>query len=221
MSDSLAIADAGKCMENMGTELPPTDSQAPMLPVVGSGPRSTRPMEVADQAPVENPEAGRGLTSQDRLLRVLGLFSLDRSEWTVEEAAQEQNLAISTAYRYFKSLSDAGLIVAYSTGRYVLGPAIIQYDRLMRLLDPLITTARTIMAEQVESLPPQHIMLLCRLYRKQVMCVHQEFIERPDFAVSYERGRPMPLFRGRLQRSFSLICPAAPSKESMIAIGMR
>jgi DNA-binding IclR family transcriptional regulator len=66
----------------------------------------------------------------------------------------------------------------------------------MRLLDPLITTAQSVMSQSVDSMPPQHMMLLCRLYRTQVMCVHQEFNERPDFAVSYERGRPMPLFRG-------------------------
>jgi DNA-binding IclR family transcriptional regulator len=45
-------------------------------------------------------------------------------------------------------------------------------------------------------LPPHTLMLLCRLFRSQVMCVHQEAAERPEFAVSYERGRPMPLFRG-------------------------
>jgi DNA-binding IclR family transcriptional regulator len=44
-------------------------------------------------------------------------------------AAGALNLAISTAYRYFRSLTQAGLLVPHTTGRYLLGPAIIQYDR--------------------------------------------------------------------------------------------
>jgi DNA-binding IclR family transcriptional regulator len=149
-----------------------------------------------DASPLSGKAASKAVSTSDRLLQLLSLFSTEHPEWTVEEVAEDQGLALSTAYRYVKSLSDAGLIVAYSPGRYVLGPAIIQYDRLMRLLDPLITSAQSVMAQLVDSMPPQHIMLLCRLYRKQVMCVHQEFTERPDFAVSYERGRPMPLLRG-------------------------
>jgi DNA-binding IclR family transcriptional regulator len=39
------------------------------------------------------------------------------------------------------------------------------------------------------------VLLLCRLFRDKVLCVHQE---RSGFAldISYSRGRPMPLFRG-------------------------
>jgi len=136
------------------------------------------------------------MTTSDRVLSVLGLFSLERPEWTVEDAASELKLAISTAYRYFRSLTSAGLLVALETGRYVLGPAIIQYDRQIRLHDPLTKAAQPIMKRLTEELPAHTVTLLCRLFRDQVMCVHQEFHERPDFAISYERGRPMPLFRG-------------------------
>jgi len=136
------------------------------------------------------------VSTSDRLLAVLGLFTIEQPEWTVEAGAKQLGLAVSTAYRYFRSLSGAGLIITFSTGRYVLGPAITQYDRQMRLLDPLITNALPTMKRLAELAPPRTVILLCRLYRNQVMCVHQEFAERPDFAVSYERGRPMPLFRG-------------------------
>jgi DNA-binding IclR family transcriptional regulator len=136
------------------------------------------------------------ITTSDRVLSVLSLFTIEQPEWTVEEAASTLNLAMSTAYRYFRSLSKAGLLVAHATGRYVLGPAIIQYDRQIRLHDPLTTAAQPVMKRLTERLPPHTVMLLCRLFRNQVMCVHQEAAERPDFAVSYERGRPMPLFRG-------------------------
>ncbi len=136
------------------------------------------------------------MTTSDRLLSVLGLFTLEHPEWTVESAAKELDLAISTAYRYFRSLAKAGLIVAFSAGRYVLGPAIIQYDRQMRLSDPLTTTAQATMKRLAQKLPPKTLVMLCRLFRNQVMCVHQEAEKTPHFAVSYERGRLMPLFRG-------------------------
>lgn len=136
------------------------------------------------------------VTTSDRLLAILGLFTFERPEWTVEGAAQELDLAVSTAYRYFRSLTKAGFIVSFATGRYVLGPAIIQYDRQIRLLDPLTTAAQPIMSRLSKQLPPHVIVVLCRLFRNQVMCVHQEWEERPHFATSYERGRPMPLFRG-------------------------
>lgn len=136
------------------------------------------------------------MTTSDRLLSVLGLFTVERPEWTVEEAAAELRQAASTTYRYFRSLSKAGLIVAFATGRYVLGPAIIHYDRQIRLRDPLTTAAQPIMKRLTEQLPAHTLILLCRLFRNQVMSVHQESAEKPDFAVSYERGRTMPLFRG-------------------------
>lgn len=136
------------------------------------------------------------MTTSDRLLSVLGLFTVEHPEWTVEEGARALNLAVSTAYRYFRSLSKAGLIVAFAAGRYVLGPAIIQYDRQIRLRDPLTTTAQPTMTQLSEQLPAQTVILLCRLFRNQVICVHQESAHQPDFAVSYERGRAMPLFRG-------------------------
>lgn len=136
------------------------------------------------------------MTTADRLLNVLSLFTIEHPEWTVEEAAGELGLAVSTAYRYFRSLSKAGLIVAFSAGRYVLGPAIIQYDRQIRLRDPLTNAAQPTMKQLTKQMPVQTVILLCRLFRNQVICVHQESAHTPDFAFSYERGRGMPLFRG-------------------------
>lgn len=136
------------------------------------------------------------MTTSDRLLSVLRIFSLEQPEWTVEGAASELGLAVSTAYRYFRSLSKVGLIVAASTGRYALGPAIIQFDRQIRMRDPLTTAAQPVIARLIEGIPSHAVVLLCRLFRSQVICVHQESADRPDFAISYERGRAMPLYRG-------------------------
>lgn len=153
------------------------------------------------------------ITTSDRVLGVLGLFTIEQPEWTVESAAAHLDLAVSTAYRYFRSLSKAGLLVAHATGRYVLGPAFIQYDRQIRLHDPLTTAAQPVMKRLTQELPPHTVVLLCRLFRDQVMCVHQEFAERPDFAVSYERGRPMPLFRGAASKAILAHMPLRAVKS--------
>jgi len=136
------------------------------------------------------------VSTSDRLLSVLGLFTIERPQWTVEEAAHELGLSVSTAYRYFRTLGDAGIVTSYTNGRYVLGPAIIQYDRQLRLRDPLIGAATPIMQRLTPLLPSHCVMLLCRLYHEHVMCIHQEYAELPSFGVSYERGRLMPLSRG-------------------------
>lgn len=136
------------------------------------------------------------MSTSDRLLSVLGLFTIERPQWTVEEAAHELGLAVSTAYRYFRALGEAGIVTSYSNAQYVLGPAIIQYDRQLRLRDPLIGAATPIMQRLTPLLPSNCVMLLCRLYHEHVMCIHQEYAEPPNFGVSYERGRLMPLSRG-------------------------
>lgn len=132
----------------------------------------------------------------DKLLAVLGLFSYEQPSWTIEDAAKSLRLGTSTTYRYFRSLADAGLIVALTAGRYVLGPAITQFDRQTRLLDPLITVAKPIMQHLLKQLSVDAVLLLCRLYKNQVMCVHQETRGNLMIAVSYERGKLMPLHRG-------------------------
>jgi DNA-binding IclR family transcriptional regulator len=136
------------------------------------------------------------LTTADRVLAVLNLFTMERPEWTVETAARELDLSQSTAYQYFRSLVKARLLVAFKTGRYVIGPAIIELDRQMRALDPLIGGAAPTIQSLSESLPIEGLILLCRIYGRTVMCVDQHALAQCGFAVSYERGRPMPLIRG-------------------------
>jgi len=121
---------------------------------------------------------------------------MERPEWTVEAAARELNLSQSTAYQYFRSLVDARLVAAYKTGRYRLGPSIIEFDRQTRRLDPLIRSAQPSMRALTGSVDFAGMALLCRVYGATVMCVDQVGELPAPFAVSYERGRPMPLYRG-------------------------
>ncbi len=136
------------------------------------------------------------MKTADRVLSVLRLFTVERPEWTVDQAMQELGLSQSTAYEYFRSLVEAGLLVVSKTGRYVIGPAIIEFDRLTRIRDPLILNARPVLERITTDLPAGSVGLLCRAYRLTVMCVDQFSPTPTNSPVSYERGRPMPLFRG-------------------------
>ncbi len=148
------------------------------------------------------------MTTSDRLLSVLDLFDLDRPDWAVEEAAAELGLATSTTYRYFASLTASGMLAPFASGRYILGPTIIRYDRLLRLTDPLVSSAMPEMRGIAALEPSSTVVFLCRLIGNQVMCVAQVSIEDPPFAVGYERGRLMPLFKGSASKAILASLPS-------------
>jgi DNA-binding IclR family transcriptional regulator len=135
-------------------------------------------------------------SSGDRLLAVLALFTTEQPEWSVEAAAAKLGVSPTTAYRYFRRLTLAGLISPVSGASYTLGPAIIEMDRLIQLGDPMLRVARDVMANLIRSAEEGATILLCRLFHDRVMCVHQIVGQGPQEPVSYERGRLMPLFRG-------------------------
>jgi DNA-binding IclR family transcriptional regulator len=137
-----------------------------------------------------------GESSGDRLLSVLGLFTVERPQWTVDAACRELGFSAPTAYRYFKRLTGVGLISPVSGAGYTLGPAIIQLDRQIQISDPMLGAARGVMHDLIQHAAEGSILLLCRLFHDRVMCVHQVFGRGPQEPVSYERGRLMPLFRG-------------------------
>lgn len=141
------------------------------------------------------------MATADKVLSILGLFTIERPEWTVEEITTTLGLSGSTAYQYVRSLVDAGLLVSRRGGRYTIGPAVIELDRLMRRFDPLIHEAQAPLRAMVDALDGDAVGLLCRIYRLRVMCVDQ-FVRRADSVpISYERGRPMPLARGAASKA--------------------
>lgn len=121
---------------------------------------------------------------------------MERPIWTPDEVADQLEISLSTAYRHLAALFEEGLVTTVTTGRYTLGPAIIQYDRQIQMTDPLLLAARPIMLDLIQYAPPSSVMLLCRLFHNSVLCVHQVSGPGPAPAISYERGRPMPLLRG-------------------------
>lgn len=136
------------------------------------------------------------MAGPDRAIGVLRLFTLERPAWTVEEAADTLGVSPSSAYRYFAALTEAGLLTTATSGSYTLGPALIQYDRQIQITDPLLQVARPVMVDIARFAPAGSTVLLCRIFHETVLCVHQVAEADRPTQVSYERGRPMPLFKG-------------------------
>ncbi len=119
-------------------------------------------------------------------------------------------MSASSAYRYVAVLLEAGLLTHAGAARYVLGPAMIQYDRQIQLTDPLLRAARPVMQNLLPVVPPGSVLLLCRIYSDVVLCIDQLAVSEPVRALSYERGRPMPLFRGATSK---IILAGLPTRE--------
>jgi DNA-binding IclR family transcriptional regulator len=132
-------------------------------------------------------------SSSKKVLGVIDLFTEEASEWTIDAIAVRLKLARTTAYRYARTLSDAGFLASMNAGTFVLGPRIIQLDRQIRLADPLLRVGPPVMASIRKRV--SGIQLLCSHYGDQVICIHDD---RGDAGItsSYDRGRPFPLFRG-------------------------
>ncbi|MDP7624445.1 MAG: IclR family transcriptional regulator [Rhodospirillales bacterium] len=134
------------------------------------------------------------MSSLERLLSILDLYSEAEPIWTLEEIMRETGYARSTAYRYVKELCDSGLLISIGKGAHVLGPRFIEFDRLIRNTDPLLMAAQNIMPGLHQEFG-ESVLLLSSLYGEKVLCIHQEPLIS-DFIISYARGRPMPLFYG-------------------------
>ncbi len=142
------------------------------------------------------------MNSADRLLGILRLFTVAKPVWTVEDAAKELGVSLSQTYRYFNSLVKAGLLdSAVGVACFTLGPAFLEYDRQIRLCDPMLTAARQIMDEIARHAPEAATVLLCRRYHDRVMCVHQVVGPAAPTAVPYQRGRPMPILHGAASKA--------------------
>ena len=144
------------------------------------------------------PVTGEG-SSLSRMLAVVDLFSEDASVWTVDDIALALGYTRATAYRYVGELHDSGLLTRVGRGAYALGPRIIELDRQIRRCDPLLIAGEPVMHALLSPNLGQ-VVLLCSLFRDKVLCIHQEGHDR-KLALSYARGRPMPLFRGATSKA--------------------
>ena len=134
------------------------------------------------------------MTRTVKVLEVLGLFDEQRSSVRATSISRLLRVSQATAYRCIGDLEGAGLLESAGGGNYVLGPAIVELDRRIRLNDPLIIAA----AEVCRGLSDRTrgTVLLCRRHGLKVLCVHEAAGSAAPRATGYERGRAMPLYRG-------------------------
>ena len=146
------------------------------------------------------------MSSAERVIDLLGLFTQAHPAWSPERAASALGMSRASAYRYFALLVRAGLVEASGPGGFALGPAIVGLDRQIRLADPLLQAAREVMDELARH--TGGMVLLSRLHRDGVMCIHQSGAGgRAALPVSYERGRAMPLHRGATSKAILAFLP--------------
>lgn len=134
------------------------------------------------------------MTTTAKVLQVLKLFTDERKQLRAADAASILGISSATIYRYLGDLEEAGLIEKTSASQYVLGPAVVELDRQIRIHDPLIAAADQVM--KTLSQRTGGTTLLCRLHVRKVICVHQVRGALCPAELSYERGRAMPLYRG-------------------------
>lgn len=130
-----------------------------------------------------------------RYMNILRLFDELRSEWTISDMATSLATPASTVYRTVREMVAGQLLEPSTEAHYRLGACFIEFDRLVRVTDPLYWLGTTILREVAlqARIPCQAV--LARLYGDTVMCV-AEASTADNFQTSFERGRPRPLTRG-------------------------
>ena len=127
-----------------------------------------------------------------RVMSILNLFH-ERKPWiTIEEIATALGVSAASAYRYASELTQGGLL-SRTSGRYRLGPKIIELEYLIREYDPIIQAAHGLMHGLAELTGCS--ALLCNVYDGAVVNVAHIAGRRP-LKLTYTKGLPMPLFRG-------------------------
>lgn len=136
-----------------------------------------------------------------RFVGVLRLFGEAKSEWTVPAMAEALGLPASTVYRTVRELLAEGFLDPATEARYRLGAAFVEFDRLVRLTDPLARLGQAPLADLAAQAGIPAVALLARLYGDTVMCVAAAGAGAPSVRTSYERGRPMPLLAGATSKA--------------------
>jgi DNA-binding IclR family transcriptional regulator len=131
------------------------------------------------------------------MLTILALFNEGRMSIQLDDAVQATGGSRATAYRYIQSLSRAGLLASASGGRYVLGARVIELDHLVRRSDPFLVAANPLIREAAQRFKTN--IMLCSYYGDKVMCADLAWPDR-SIAQTYERGKPMPMFRGAMAK---------------------
>lgn len=128
------------------------------------------------------------------MLSILELYSIEKPAWTIENIATTSGFTLSSAYRYVRELSNAGLLTSVGQGKYVLGTRIIELDRQISLCDPVEQAGRAVVAEIMGQIERGGV-IICALRGDHMVALYSD--KRPQsLSLSRERGRTASLFRG-------------------------
>lgn len=159
------------------------------------------------------------MAALERFTAILGLFRQEEAgAWTVPDMAAALDAPVSTIYRHVRELMQTGFLEQGGEAHYRLGPAFIEYERLLRLGDPLSQRAPAVLQALIEKASVPALAILARLYNGEVMCIASSSAPDAAFTSSYERGRPMPLTRGATSK---VILAQLPSRDLKSMIGPR
>jgi DNA-binding IclR family transcriptional regulator len=141
--------------------------------------------------------SGSALT---RLLQILDLFTLQHPRIHVDEVMASFGIGQSTAYRYLRELSDAGLVASQGKGYYSLGRRIVELERMLQLSDPLLLAGQPVL-DSLQEHCANRAFLLCTPYNGRVLCVYkigadEIVLDGQPMAIQRGRGTSFALFRG-------------------------
>lgn len=146
-----------------------------------------------------------GGSSLSRMLSTLQFFSRAEPVLSAETIAERAGVPTSTAYRYVKQLTNAGLLIRWKGG-FALGPRIMELDLQIRECDPVIVAAAGPMSELARQTGLD--VLLSKLYGHTIITIHIE-TGGANRTLNFGRGRPLPLFRGSNSKAIVAFLPAA------------
>lgn len=132
------------------------------------------------------------MSSPGRVLTILDLFSSDKPVWNPDQINSVLGYSRTTGYRYVKELVDAGFLQKVSAGLYSLGPRIIELDYQLRQSDPLLLSARPVMAEIAAETGYDAVLSMLYLNAMQIIDIYRANVQ-PGLELTYGRGRPRPL----------------------------
>lgn len=145
------------------------------------------------------------MNSLEKMLSLLDVFTLAAPVWSTEDLIRYSRCSRSTCYRYIKVLQGAGFLTPVASGRYILGPRIIELDRQIRMCDPVYIAGGVPM--QRLAARTGHSALLCMLFSDTVMCVREELNARAPEGL-FSRGQKRPLFSGAASKVILANLPA-------------
>ncbi len=149
------------------------------------------------------------MSSLKRMLAVFDVFTPEEPSQTAEAIMARLGYTRGTGYRYIRELTTAGFLTRTS-GRYSLGPRIIELDFFIRQNDPRLQMLQPLMRALSDRLECD--TLWTNFFGDHVVVAHHEQGAAP-LTVSYGRGRRMPLFRGAGSKVILAALPVSQLKR--------